>query len=161
MITAGRHTIVPEDVSCFVDLEIGSFTSIASGLRVVSGQHPPVEHPKCVSTFPFFEHGWGDYPPCKMDGKVSIGSDVWVGQDVHILEGVTIGHGAIVGACSVVTKDVLPYAVITGNPTRVKRFRFEEPMLRDLLDSEWWNWPDEIIRDSLELLADVNEMFSA
>ena len=43
----------------------------------------------------------------------------WVGAEAMVLKGVTIGEGAIVGARSVVTKDVPPYTVVAGNPARV------------------------------------------
>ena len=49
---------------------------------------------------------------------VTIGSDVWIGAAALILPGVTIGNGAIVGAGSVVTRDVAPGAIVTGNPAR-------------------------------------------
>ena len=155
MIQAGRHTIVPEDIHCFIDLAIGNFTSIASGLRIISGQHPPIEHPQCVSTFPFAEHGWGDYPPSRMDGKVTVGSDVWIGQDVAILDGVTVGHGASVGACSVVTRDVPPYSVVAGNPARVIRTRFPGSVVAALLRVAWWDWTDDEIRAALPWMSDV------
>lgn len=51
--------------------------------------------------------------------EIKICSKVWIGHDVTILKGVTIGEGAVVGACSVVTKDVPPYTVVGGNPARV------------------------------------------
>jgi len=45
----------------------------------------------------------------------------WIGQDAAILKGVTIGKGAIVGAFSVVTRDVEPWTVVAGNPARLVR----------------------------------------
>ncbi len=159
-LVAGRHTIVPDDVDCYVDLRIGNFTSIASGLKIVSGQHPPVLYPRCVSTFPFAEHGWGEYPPSKHDGEVVIGSDVWIGQDVSILDGVTVSDGAIIGACSVVTRDVGPYRIVAGNPAREKSVRFRHlggNTIPALLNIAWWDWPDEEIKAALPYLGDIKK----
>lgn len=50
---------------------------------------------------------------------VNIGQDVWIGGGAIILPGVTIGDGAIVGAGSVVTRDVAPGVTVVGNPARV------------------------------------------
>lgn len=52
-------------------------------------------------------------------GKVVIGNNVWIGQNVCVLSGVTIGDGAIIGANSVVTKDVPAYCVAVGSPARL------------------------------------------
>jgi len=52
---------------------------------------------------------------------VRLEDDVWVGFNAAILKGVTIGRGAVVGAMSVVTKDVPPGAVVVGNPARLVR----------------------------------------
>jgi acetyltransferase-like isoleucine patch superfamily enzyme len=60
---------------------------------------------------------------------VVIEDDVWVGGGVIVLKGVRIGTGSIVGAGSVVTKDVAPYTVVAGNPARCLRKRFEDPLL--------------------------------
>lgn len=54
-------------------------------------------------------------------GPVIIGKNVWVGDKATVLPGVTIGDGVIVGANSVVTKDIPPYCVVGGNPARVIR----------------------------------------
>lgn len=51
-------------------------------------------------------------------GDVVIGDRVWIGYRAIILPGVKIGEGAVVGAGSVVTKDVDPYAIVAGNPAR-------------------------------------------
>jgi maltose O-acetyltransferase len=50
---------------------------------------------------------------------VTIEDDVWLGFSSSVLRGVKIGRGAIVGAASVVTKDVAPFAIVVGNPARV------------------------------------------
>ncbi len=54
---------------------------------------------------------------------VIIGNDVWIGGRVIILPGVNIGNGAIIGAGSVVTKDVPDFAIVAGNPATVKKYR--------------------------------------
>lgn len=60
---------------------------------------------------------------------VRIGSDCWLGSSVVVLPGVTIGDGAVIGAGSVVTKDIPPHVVAAGNPARVLRKITEEDSL--------------------------------
>ena len=56
-------------------------------------------------------------------GDIVLGANVWLGARVTVLKGVRIGHGSILGAASVVTRDVPPFAIAVGNPARViKRF---------------------------------------
>ena len=52
---------------------------------------------------------------------IRIGRNAWIGFDVCVMPGVTVGEGAIVGARSVVTNDVEPFAVVAGNPARLIR----------------------------------------
>jgi acetyltransferase-like isoleucine patch superfamily enzyme len=49
---------------------------------------------------------------------IRIEDDAWIGFNSAILKGVTVGRGAIVGACSVITQDVPPFAIVVGNPAR-------------------------------------------
>ena len=49
---------------------------------------------------------------------VHIGKNVWIGAGATILPGVTVGDNAVVGAASVVTKDVAPNTIVAGNPAR-------------------------------------------
>ena len=55
---------------------------------------------------------------------IVIEDDVWAGARVLILKGVTIGEGSIIGAASVVTKDIPPYVVAYGNPCKPRKARF-------------------------------------
>ena len=50
--------------------------------------------------------------------KVKIGKDVWIGANAIVLKGITIGNGAILGAGSVVTKDIPPYEIWAGVPAK-------------------------------------------
>lgn len=157
----GRHTFVPEDVNCFIDLRIGSFCSIASGLTIVSGQHPAVDARSAVSNFPFAEHGWGEYPPSRLEGAVEIGNDVWIGQNVTILDGVRVGDGANLAAAAVVVKEVPPYATVAGNPAQITSMRFGEGTVARLLEIAWWDWGDEQIKDMLPEMAEVDRFLAA
>ena len=60
------------------------------------------------------------------DKPVYIGDDVWIGSRVIILPGVTVGDHVIIGAGSVVTKDIPPWAIAAGNPAAVKKYRKTE-----------------------------------
>lgn len=52
---------------------------------------------------------------------VVVHDKAWVGFNAVILKGITIGEGSIVGAASVVTKDVLPWTIVAGNPAKLIR----------------------------------------
>lgn len=61
----------------------------------------------------------------------------------HDCSGVHIADGAVIGAGSVVTKDVGPYEIWAGNPARFIRKRFDDETIARLLASKWWDWEDE------------------
>ncbi len=66
---------------------------------------------------------------------VRVEADVYLGARVTLLKGVTIGEGSVVGACSVVTRDVPPYTVAAGCPCRPLRGRFSTVELRTHLEA--------------------------
>ena len=57
---------------------------------------------------------------------ITVGDNCWIGEKTTILPGVNIGKGCVIGAMSVVTKDIPDYSIAAGNPARViKRYDFE------------------------------------
>ncbi|MDR2690064.1 MAG: CatB-related O-acetyltransferase [Azoarcus sp.] len=135
-------------------LDIGSFSSIAHNVQIVVDGAGHGSHGKdWVTTFPVRALNETAHFPSPQEKKsVTIGSDVWIGMDTMILSGVNIGHGAIVAACSVVSRDVEPYAVVAGNPARHKRYRFPQREREALLQASWWDWPWEEIQQVFPML---------
>ena len=86
------------------------------------------------------------HPSCK--GDIIIQNDVWIGAKSTIMSGVKISNGSIVGAGSVVTKDVPPYAIVAGNPAKIVKYRFTEEQIGKLLSIAWWNWDEQKIKEN-------------
>lgn len=86
--------------------------------------------------------------------KTNIGHDVWIGARAIILPGVTIGTGAVIGAGSVVTKDVQPYAVVAGNPGKLIRLRFSDEVIDKLQNLDIFSWDHEDAFSALASLSD-------
>ncbi|TPK87539.1 CatB-related O-acetyltransferase [Mesorhizobium sp. B2-4-13] len=105
-------------------------------------------HPtNLVSTSPFeFSTREDANGHLSVGGPTDIGNDVWIGFRAIIMPGITIGGGAVVGAGSIVTKDVAPYAIVAGNPARFIRNRFADDQIASLLAIRWWEWSDEKIK---------------
>jgi maltose O-acetyltransferase len=89
-----------------VAVSIGAFTQIGPAVQIYAADHPRDPEQRRAG----LEFG----------RPVSIGSNVWIGGGAIILPGVTIGDDAIVGAGSVVTRDVPPAATVVGNPARIR-----------------------------------------
>lgn len=137
-------------------LIIGKFCQIAAGVEfVMNGANHQMN---AVSTFPFFTlEGWKASAPQKSDmpikGDTVIGNDVWIGQNSTIMPGVHIGDGAIIGANSLVSKEVEPYTIVAGNPIRVIRMRFNDELI-DLLERfKWWDKSIEEINNLIPILT--------
>ena len=80
---------------------------------------------------------------------IIVEEDVWIGINVTLLAGAHIGRGAIIGACSVVTKEIPPYAVAVGNPAKVIKFKWS---IADILKHESMLYPENerFTREELE-----------
>lgn len=80
---------------------------------------------------------------------IIVEEDVWIGINVTLLAGAHIGRGSIIGACSVVTKEIPPYAVAVGNPAKVIKFKWS---IEDIMIHESLLYPEEerFTREELE-----------
>lgn len=126
-------------------LKIGKFCSIACGAKFLftSGNHAM----QSLSTYPFpiFFEEWNldARNICSAwdnKGDIIIGNDVWIGYEAVIMAGVTIGNGAIIGTRAVVTKNVPPYTIVGGVPTKIIRKRFDDATIERLEKLRWWDW---------------------
>jgi acetyltransferase-like isoleucine patch superfamily enzyme len=79
-----------------------------------------------------YDHGWQDIhkdissTPLLVHGEIEIGTQTWIGNNVVILGGVSIGRHCVIGAGSIVTKDIPDYSVAVGNPAKViKQYNFQ------------------------------------
>lgn len=152
----GRHSYGDLRVRSWgegTQLIIGAFCSIAAGVKIFLGGEHRVDW---TTTFPFPElwrNSAGFIPGHPLTkGDVMIGNDVWIGTEALIMSGVRIGDGAVIGARSVITKDVPPYAIVAGNPARLIRYRFDQATIDKLVRLAWWDWKDERISELLPIM---------
>ena len=85
-------------------IRIGDHTQIGPGVQIYAADHPRDPADRAAGL--------------ELGRPVSIGRNVWIGGHAIILPGVTVGDDAIIGAGSVVTRDVPAGATVAGNPAR-------------------------------------------
>lgn len=141
----GRYTTVRDCI-------IGNFCAISWNCSLGAKNHP-MERASCSGAFFHQRMGLVDKDIKAMDKTpvTVIGNDVWIGCNVVICSGVTIGDGAIIGAGAIVTKDVEPYSVVVGMPAQHIKYRFDENIRKNLLESKWWLWSDKLLKENIEL----------
>jgi acetyltransferase-like isoleucine patch superfamily enzyme len=98
-------------IGCLGGLVIEDDVAIAHGTTILTTEHD------------FFQADVPTRDAPTIRKPTRVGAGVWLGAGVKVLAGVTIGHDAVVGAGSVVTRDVPPYAVAAGVPARVLKHR--------------------------------------
>ncbi len=167
----GYGTYIVGENGYIHDCKIGRFCSIASNCHIGLGDHSL----HMVSTSPLFysahtllpEHFLTESLPQPEQTigdtkyKVMIGNDVWMGYNVCVKEGVTIGDGAIIGAKSLVTRDIPPYAIAVGTPAKVIKYRFTPEQIQKLLTIKWWDRDPAWIRENIHAFEDIDSFLSA
>lgn len=148
-------------------MRVGRYCSISSTTRSVLTNHPM----DALTTHPaIYEKAFGVVDADRLSAEpLVIEDDVWIGHNVVILPGCKhVGRGAIVGAGSVVTKDVPSYTVVAGNPARAIRARFPPDLAAAVEASRWWEMdliglaelmqvsPESVLSPMVERMADLN-----
>ena len=136
---------------------IGKYCSISHNVKIGMGPHP-LDY---VSTSPVFyskHRGYvktNTYNEYKDKGYTKIGHDVFIAANSIIFAGVKIGTGAVIGAGSIVTKDIPPYALVAGSPARIIRYRFASEQIKSLLDIKWWEKDNTVLLNHYNQMSDV------
>jgi acetyltransferase-like isoleucine patch superfamily enzyme len=149
------HVTGWNSISIGKNTAISEYTWINVNNRTPNHKHITIGDNCYIGRRNFFSSGWlieiGDYVMtginCKFIGSdhiftnpympyittgttndkiIKVGSNVWLGVEVTVMGNVTIGHGTIIGAGSLVNKDIPPFSIAVGNPCKViKRFDFK------------------------------------
>jgi len=132
----------------------GNYCSIAQDVKIFRANHPL----KYFTMHPlFYNPSMGFVKTDQLSRpSLSVGHDVWIGASSIILPSVHfIGNGAVIGAGSVVSKDVLPYSIVAGNPAKFIRFRFTPDIIDKLEQLQWWNMSKEDLIRQKNLLESI------
>ena len=147
------------DYTVVINATIKKFASISWGVTIGPEEHDYTRltnHSFLYSLKSFELTPHKHYSP--FEKECIIGNDVWIGCNSTILRGVTVGDGAVIGANSLVTKNVPPYAIVVGSPAKILKYRFEEPIIKALLELKWWDVPLSVIKQYTELFAAQPDM---
>lgn len=161
----GRYSYIGNN--CIIKGKIGNFCSISHNVTFITGAHPTRQF---VSTHPAFyslakqcgisfvnDQKFDEHPKNDLSAfSIEIGNDVLIGDGATLIGPLTIGDGAIVGARTVVTKNVEPYSIVVGSPAKVIGKRFNDEQINAIIESGWWNWDYEKLKSSANDFCDVD-----
>lgn len=151
--------------SFFANISVGNYTVFSQDFRVLPFLHDYSAFsinsiiPEKIKAYNFIGGGGVknlhepriiNYP------QTVIGSDVWIGEFVTVKGGCHIGDGAVVGARSVVTHDIPPFAIVAGVPARIIGWRFDEMKIELMKKIKWWDWDLQKISDNYEKLCNFD-----
>ena len=124
-IFIGDNTTIWGNAKFIISPKAGKFEIkencfVGQGLTVITNNHnvrPPISMLQ-----------WEVIKDSHFDSNkdVIVEDDVWIGANVTLLPGIKVGRGAIIGACSVVTKNIPPYAIVVGNPAKIIRYKYSD-----------------------------------
>jgi virginiamycin A acetyltransferase len=140
----GHDAYVGPEARLF-NVHLGPYASIGPRVTIGENEHEQTLFStsdillECITRAGYAEH---------RVAHTEIGPDVWIGANAFVRKGVKVGVGAIIGAHTVVLKDVPPYAIMVGVPARLIGYRFSPETCVRLAESRWWI----LAKDRLQLL---------
>ncbi|MEX9251077.1 CatB-related O-acetyltransferase [Pseudenterobacter timonensis] len=154
----GKYTYI-SDESRIRDATIGAFCSIGRNVKIGLGFHPI----SYISTSPFLYRksflgikGFSEKDLfIEQDYRATaIGNDVWIGDNVLVCGGCNIGDGVVIGAGSIITKDLAPYGIYAGVPAKLIKKRNDKYQLEEGQLESWWNHEESKIK---KIVRNYNE----
>lgn len=126
----GNNVYIGKFCTIQADIEMGDNIEIANNVGLIGRyDHDYTKIGVSIKDAPWI--GDDNYDFKGKNLKIVIEDDVWIGYGSVVFTGVRIGRGAIVAAGSIVTKDVPPYAIVAGNPAKIKGYRFTEEQIQE------------------------------
>lgn len=154
LVSVGRYTYGMLNIQAYSApnerLSIGNFVSIAPQVTFLLGGNHQVN---TITSYPLYsvfnrvQHA----ADARTKGPIVIEDEVWIGMGALILSGVTVQKGAIIGAGSVVTRSVPPYAIVGGNPARIITYRFPEDVINELMKINLTDYAESLISERIDL----------
>jgi len=151
--------------SKIIKTSIGKFSCIGENVTCGLARHPSKKfisiHPIFYSTKKQSQITFADKDYFLEFEKVKIGNDVWIGNSSIVYGGITIGDGVIIGAGSLVTRDVPPYAIVGGVPAKILRYRFTAEEIEFLLNFKWWEKSIHWLEENYKKMHDIKEFITS
>ena len=139
LVKMGDYVFIGDwsSISANVNVSIGNYVMFGPEVMIRGGDHNFSEIGRPMR---FVKTGGKNLP-------ITIEDDVWIGARVTILKGVNVGEGAVIGAASVVTKNILPYTINVGSPAKPIKTRFTKTQMIHHLRLVFSNYSIEKIID--------------
>lgn len=129
-MTVGNNVYIGKYCTLQADMEIGNNIDIANNVGMIGKyDHDYSKVGVSIKDAPWI--GDASYDFKGKNQKIIIDDDVWIGFGSIVFTGVHVHRGAIIAAGSIVTKDVPPYAIVAGNPAKIKGYRFTEEQIQE------------------------------
>lgn len=153
----GSYTYIQENTAVYC-ADIGPFCSIARNVTIGLFTHPT----HMISSSPVFYDNTQPLPRFFVNEvlfqedmpRTVIEADVWIGEGAKLRAGVRIGVGSVIGAGSIVTRDIPPYTIAAGVPCCPIRRRFDDQICKRLQDSTWWEMSEKELLEFSNLFSD-------
>lgn len=129
-IKVGNNVYIGKYCTIQADVQIGNNVLIGNNVGLIG----KFDHDYSKIGVSIKESPWIGDDSYNFKGKglnIKVNDDVWIGYGVIILTGANIGRGAIIAAGSIVTKNVPPYAIVAGNPAKIKSYRFDNKQINE------------------------------
>lgn len=155
----GNYSYIGDNTEIMNCVSIGNYCSISHGVKIGLENHA-LNH---IGTSPVFfksQRGWIESDSFPRESATVVESDVLVSANAMIMSGVKIGVGAVVGAGAFVNDNVPPYAIVSGVPAKIIRYRFDENTIEKLLATKWWEKDKSALIEYKEHFSNITEFIA-